>query len=125
VPLLLASHPTTFPSTPPPREAAHLDVSESVVAHWERPATDRRAGRRGGPPAGGHADRPDHRRRRRRRRPRSLIQLRLDAGLKQDRLAAQAGLTRTKYSSLERGEVASLSHEDAARLAKILGVDPT
>ena len=52
------------------------------------------------------------------------MQLRLNAGLKQDRLAAQAGLTRTKYSSLERGEVASLSPEDAARLAKVLGVDP-
>jgi transcriptional regulator with XRE-family HTH domain len=37
---------------------------------------------------------------------------------------ADTGLTRTKYSSLERGEVASLSPEDAARLAKVLGVDP-
>jgi len=103
--------------------AREVDVSESVVAHWERGAqrptvervaalarvlgvapTDLTTGGAGG--------------------PRSLIQLRLNAGLKQDRLAAQAGLTRTKYSSLERGEVARLSREDAARLAKVLGVDP-
>ncbi len=53
---------------------------------------------------------------------RSLLQLRIDAGLKQESLAAAAGLTRTKYSSLERGEVATLSRTDAARLAKALGV---
>jgi len=104
--------------------ARELDVSESVVAHWERgaqrPTVERLAALArllGVTPTdlttGGGADTG----------PRSLIQLRLDAGLKQDRLAAQAGLTRTKYSSLERGEVASLSREDAARLAKVLGVD--
>jgi DNA-binding XRE family transcriptional regulator len=53
----------------------------------------------------------------------SLLQLRVAAGLKQDRLAARVGLTRTNYSSLERGEVASLSGEDAERLAEGLGVD--
>jgi transcriptional regulator with XRE-family HTH domain len=103
--------------------ARGVDVSESVVAHWERgaqlptvervaalarvlgvAATDLTTG--GDDDAGG----------------RSLLQLRIDAGLKQESLAAAAGLTRTKYSSLERGEVATLSRADAARLAKALGV---
>ena len=103
--------------------ARGVDVSESVVAHWERgaqlptvvrvaalarvlgvAATDLTTG--ADDDAGG----------------RSLLQLRMDAGLKQESLAAAAGLTRTKYSSLERGEVATLSRADAARLAKALGV---
>ena len=103
--------------------AREVDVSESVVAHWERgaqvPTVERVAALArllGVAPTdltthGGQAGPP------------SLMQLRMDAGLKQDRLAAQAGLTRTKYSSLERGEVASLSREDATQLAKALNVD--
>ncbi len=103
--------------------AREVDVSESVVAHWERgaqlPTVERVAAlaRLLGVAVtdlttGGDDDAGS----------RSLLQLRMGAGLKQDRLAAQAGLTRTKYSSLERGEVATLSPADAARLARVLGV---
>jgi transcriptional regulator with XRE-family HTH domain len=54
--------------------------------------------------------------------PATLRQLRVDAGLLQDQVAAAAGLTRTKYSALERGEIASLSRDDARALARVLGV---
>jgi transcriptional regulator with XRE-family HTH domain len=102
--------------------AREVDVSESVVAHWERgsqrPTVERAAALAralGTTPTylTTHDQDPG---------PRTLIQLREAAGLKQDSLAARAGLTRTKYSSLERGEVATLSREDAARLAKALRV---
>jgi len=102
--------------------AREVDVSESVVAHWERgsqrPTVERVAALAralGLTPTDltTHDHDPG---------PRSLMQLREAAGLKQDRLAARAGLTRTKYSSLERGEVATLSRTDAAQLAKALGV---
>jgi transcriptional regulator with XRE-family HTH domain len=55
--------------------------------------------------------------------PVSLQALRVGAGLLQDQVAAGAGLTRTKYAALERGEVASLSERDCAALARVLGVD--
>jgi transcriptional regulator with XRE-family HTH domain len=54
--------------------------------------------------------------------PASLQALRVGAGLLQDQVAAGAGLTRTKYAALERGEIASLSGRDAAALARVLGV---
>jgi transcriptional regulator with XRE-family HTH domain len=55
--------------------------------------------------------------------PTSLQQLRVAAGLLQEQLAARAGLTRTKYAALERGEVASLSDRDAGEMAAVLAVD--
>jgi transcriptional regulator with XRE-family HTH domain len=54
----------------------------------------------------------------------SLQQLRVDAGLLQGQVAAQAGLTRTKYAALERGETASISDRDCTALAAAFGVDP-
>jgi len=54
--------------------------------------------------------------------PASLRALRVAAGLLQDRVAEGAGLTRTKYAALERGEVAGLSDRDCAALAKVLRV---
>jgi transcriptional regulator with XRE-family HTH domain len=102
--------------------ARAVDVSESVVAHWERgsqrPTVEHVAALAralGVTPADltTYGDESG---------PASLMQLREAAGLKQARLAARAGLTRTKYSSLERGEVARLSREDADRLAEVLGV---
>jgi transcriptional regulator with XRE-family HTH domain len=56
--------------------------------------------------------------------PGSLQALRVAAGLLQDQVAAGAGLTRTKYAALERGEVASVSERDCAALAGVLGVHP-
>jgi transcriptional regulator with XRE-family HTH domain len=55
-------------------------------------------------------------------RPRSLLQLRVAAGLRQGQLAAAAGLTRTKYSALERGEIATIRDQDLTALATALGV---
>jgi transcriptional regulator with XRE-family HTH domain len=52
----------------------------------------------------------------------SLRMLRVAAGLLQERVAARAGLTRTKYAALERGEVAGLSDRDCAALARVLRV---
>jgi transcriptional regulator with XRE-family HTH domain len=52
----------------------------------------------------------------------SLLRLRVSAGLLQEQVAAQAGLTRTKYSALERGEIASLSDRDAVALAGAMHV---
>jgi transcriptional regulator with XRE-family HTH domain len=49
------------------------------------------------------------------------VQLRVAAGLLQEQVAERARLTRTKYSALERGEIASLSTRDAAALADALG----
>ena len=53
----------------------------------------------------------------------SLARLRVFAGLLQEQAAARAGLTRTKYSALERGEIASLSEHDSVALAEAFGVD--
>lgn len=55
--------------------------------------------------------------------PGSLRALRIDAGLLQGQLAARAGLTRTGYAALERGEIASISEANCAALAEALGVD--
>jgi transcriptional regulator with XRE-family HTH domain len=54
----------------------------------------------------------------------TLAQLRTAAGLTQMAAAAQAGLLRTRYSALERGEVASLDPDVAQRLADTFGVTP-
>jgi transcriptional regulator with XRE-family HTH domain len=54
----------------------------------------------------------------------TLRDLRLLAGLTQQQAAAAAGLLRTTYSCLERGETARLSTEDAACLARGLEVSP-
>jgi len=52
----------------------------------------------------------------------SLVELRVAAGLTQEAAAERAGLIRTRYSALERGEVASLDPAIAARLADTFGV---
>jgi transcriptional regulator with XRE-family HTH domain len=52
----------------------------------------------------------------------TLVQLRTAAGLTQMAAATQAGLVRTRYSALERGEVATLDPGIAARLAQTYGV---
>ena len=52
----------------------------------------------------------------------TLRDLRLISGLTQQQAASAAGMVRTTYSSLERGETASLSDPDARSLAAILGV---
>jgi len=52
--------------------------------------------------------------------PVSLQALRVGASLLQQQVAARAGLTRTKYAALERGEIASLSDRDCAALAAVL-----
>ena len=52
----------------------------------------------------------------------TLRDLRLLAGFTQQHAAAAAGLLRTTYSSLERGETGSLSARDAESLARGFGV---
>jgi len=52
----------------------------------------------------------------------SLRDLRLLSGFTQQQAAGTAGMVRTTYSSLERGETASLSTADAQALAASLGV---
>lgn len=52
----------------------------------------------------------------------TLQQLRVAAGLSQQQAAANAGLLRTTYSLLERGETQTLSPADAAGIAAALGV---
>jgi transcriptional regulator with XRE-family HTH domain len=52
----------------------------------------------------------------------TLRDLRLISGLTQQQAASAAGMVRTTYSSLERGETASLSDPDARSLAASLGV---
>jgi transcriptional regulator with XRE-family HTH domain len=54
----------------------------------------------------------------------SLVHLRIAVGLLQEHVADHAGLTRTKYSALERGEIATLSDRDARALAKALRAEP-
>lgn len=52
----------------------------------------------------------------------TLALLRTYAGMLQEQVASAAGLTRTKYSALERGEIASLSDGDCRALAAAFGV---
>lgn len=54
----------------------------------------------------------------------TLQELRATAGLTQQRAAEAAGLLRTTYSQLERGETVILSPADAAAIAGALGTDP-
>jgi transcriptional regulator with XRE-family HTH domain len=98
-----------------------LGVHKTVIAHWERGERVPRVDRLGAlarvlrvqpvdltdPPVSS---------------PVTLRTLRIGAGLLQEGLAAGSGLTRTKYASLERGEVASLSQRDSVALAAVLGV---
>jgi transcriptional regulator with XRE-family HTH domain len=99
-----------------------VGVHATVIAHWERGERVPRVDRLGAlarvlrvpaseltdPRAAGAAA--------------SLQQLRVGAGLLQGQVAAQAGLTRTKYAALERGEVATISGRDCTALARSLGV---
>jgi transcriptional regulator with XRE-family HTH domain len=54
----------------------------------------------------------------------TLAELRVAAGLTQLAAAEHAGLIRTRYSALERGEVATLDPTIATRLAQTFGVTP-
>lgn len=54
----------------------------------------------------------------------TLKQLRAAAGLSQQRTAELAGLLRTTYSQIERGETVTLSADDAAAIGRALNVDP-
>ena len=53
----------------------------------------------------------------------SLEHLRVQAGMLQADVAERAGMTRTKYAAIERGQTATISPADARTLAGILGVD--
>lgn len=53
----------------------------------------------------------------------SLERLRVKAGMLQAEVAERAGMTRTKYAAIERGQTATVSPADARTLAGILGVD--
>jgi transcriptional regulator with XRE-family HTH domain len=53
----------------------------------------------------------------------TLAHLRHAAGLSQEETATRAGMVRTRYSMLERGETVTLSATDAAKLADALGTD--
>jgi transcriptional regulator with XRE-family HTH domain len=52
----------------------------------------------------------------------TLRQLRVVKGLRQADVAQRAGMRRTSYADLERGEVASLSEGDCDALARVFGV---
>jgi transcriptional regulator with XRE-family HTH domain len=54
----------------------------------------------------------------------NLAQLRSRAGLSQNTTAQRAGLVRTTYAAIERGEIATLDTDTATRLAAALEVDP-
>jgi transcriptional regulator with XRE-family HTH domain len=54
----------------------------------------------------------------------TLQQLRAAAGLSQQHVAERAGLLRTTYSQIERGEVLTLSDRDAAAIADALDAEP-
>ena len=54
----------------------------------------------------------------------TLAQLRTRRGLTQRDAANRAGLVRTRYSAIERGEIASLDDEVTARIATALDVTP-
>lgn len=56
-------------------------------------------------------------------RLRTLAQLRVAAGLTQQAAAAAAGLVRTRYSAIERGEVATIGDEVADAIAGALSVE--
>ena len=53
----------------------------------------------------------------------SLERLRVQAGMLQADVAERAGMTRTKYAAIERGQTATISPADARMLATILEVD--
>ena len=53
----------------------------------------------------------------------SLERLRVQAGMLQAEVAERAGMTRTKYAAIERGQTATISPADARTLAAILEVD--
>jgi transcriptional regulator with XRE-family HTH domain len=53
----------------------------------------------------------------------SLERLRVQAGMLQADVAERAGMTRTKYAAIERGQTATISQADARMLAAILEVD--
>lgn len=53
----------------------------------------------------------------------TLKQLRASVGLSQQRTADLAGLLRTTYSQIERGETVTLSDDDAAAIGRALDVD--
>jgi transcriptional regulator with XRE-family HTH domain len=53
----------------------------------------------------------------------SLERLRVRVGLLQADVAQQAGMTRTKYAAIERGQIATISASDARALAEVLDVD--
>ena len=53
----------------------------------------------------------------------SLERLRVQAGLLQADVARLAGMTRTKYAAIERGQTATISPADGRTLAWVLGVD--
>jgi transcriptional regulator with XRE-family HTH domain len=54
--------------------------------------------------------------------PRTLAQLRVAAGLTQQAAAAHAGLVRTRYSAIERGETAAVAEDVVAAIAAALAV---
>lgn len=53
----------------------------------------------------------------------SLEHLRVQAGMLQADVAERAGMTRTKYAAIERGQTATIGPADARMLAGILDVD--
>jgi transcriptional regulator with XRE-family HTH domain len=53
----------------------------------------------------------------------SLERLRVQAGMLQADVAERAGMTRTKYAAIERGQTATINQADARMLAVILEVD--
>jgi transcriptional regulator with XRE-family HTH domain len=55
---------------------------------------------------------------------RTLQQLRAAAGKSQQHIADAAGLLRTTYSAIERGETATLSYTDVQGLAHALNITP-
>lgn len=54
--------------------------------------------------------------------PLTLDRLRVAAGRSQQQIAAAAGMLRTTYSAVERGETAALSFAEHQALARALGV---
>jgi transcriptional regulator with XRE-family HTH domain len=52
----------------------------------------------------------------------TLAQLRINAGLTQQAAAARAGLVRTRYSAIERGEIATVDADVIGQIATALDV---
>jgi transcriptional regulator with XRE-family HTH domain len=52
----------------------------------------------------------------------TLAHLRARTGLTQKDAATRAGLVRTTYSAIERGEIATLDEDTATRIAQALGI---